>query len=245
MLPKFLSVVFILDSNGTLSEEVKQCHAGAWKQSSDQLFEIAIKNLSAKTPTPFCWKKVDGGFEPTIEDNHVAARILLPDLFVSSQPKDTIGGDQIVIIPADDCLISTFAFDQLGLCFLGDTLLDYEADADADNTITQEPLRLQVSPAPRWAPFETQGNEGRIPTDEQDVEMLFNAVKMGAQRFAAQQLLAAEPVPSKEQSLTQCNACSTKHVSLANCSRCQKVAYCSKECQKKDWPSHKPQCKPK
>jgi hypothetical protein len=41
------------------------------------------------------------------------------------------------------------------------------------------------------------------------------------------------------------NACSVcfKKCYLEHCSRCKKVQYCSKECQRKDWPEHKQVCK--
>ena len=31
---------------------------------------------------------------------------------------------------------------------------------------------------------------------------------------------------------------------LKTCSKCKRVAYCSKECQKKDWEDHKYDCRP-
>jgi hypothetical protein len=31
---------------------------------------------------------------------------------------------------------------------------------------------------------------------------------------------------------------------LKTCSKCKRVAYCSKECQKKDWEGHKKDCRP-
>jgi len=43
--------------------------------------------------------------------------------------------------------------------------------------------------------------------------------------------------PPKEQ---VCNVCGSK--SKTKCSACLQVFYCSKECQKKDWPNHKSRC---
>ncbi len=33
-----------------------------------------------------------------------------------------------------------------------------------------------------------------------------------------------------------------RSASLSKCSRCEAVAYCSRECQKQDWPTHKTRC---
>lgn len=39
-----------------------------------------------------------------------------------------------------------------------------------------------------------------------------------------------------------CAYCHKTEEHLRRCSRCKRVFYCSKECQQKDWPSHKPTC---
>lgn len=46
---------------------------------------------------------------------------------------------------------------------------------------------------------------------------------------------------------SQCHKCQTLEsqiqTTLKRCTKCMKRAYCSKECQVKDWPSHKKACK--
>ncbi|KAJ6612524.1 hypothetical protein B0H10DRAFT_291676 [Mycena sp. CBHHK59/15] len=51
---------------------------------------------------------------------------------------------------------------------------------------------------------------------------------------------------SAETCLQVCSACSNppSDGSLKNCSRCRIVQYCSKACQKSDWPLHKQSCTP-
>eukprot|EP00033_Pygsuia_biforma_P002520 GCRY01002791.1.p1 GENE.GCRY01002791.1~~GCRY01002791.1.p1 ORF type:complete len:120 (-),score=11.00 GCRY01002791.1:69-392(-) len=41
--------------------------------------------------------------------------------------------------------------------------------------------------------------------------------------------------------LNSCEVCG-KTEDLLSCARCRLVQYCSRECQKKDWKQHKPQC---
>ncbi|KAJ7167662.1 hypothetical protein C8R46DRAFT_1034310 [Mycena filopes] len=40
-----------------------------------------------------------------------------------------------------------------------------------------------------------------------------------------------------------CTNCLATESDLSRCGRCKRSAYCSKECQVKHWPMHKPWCK--
>ena len=46
------------------------------------------------------------------------------------------------------------------------------------------------------------------------------------------------------QSLGMCKTCLKENVTLMTCGRCKSVFYCSKDCQKKDWKTHKAVCAP-
>ena len=39
-----------------------------------------------------------------------------------------------------------------------------------------------------------------------------------------------------------CWSCSKVQAKMSTCLGCRTVSYCSKKCQKADWPVHKPQC---
>ncbi|KZT39813.1 hypothetical protein SISSUDRAFT_1045137 [Sistotremastrum suecicum HHB10207 ss-3] len=50
--------------------------------------------------------------------------------------------------------------------------------------------------------------------------------------------------PNKKQvRLYSCSWCGYSTAVLHNCTRCKLVLYCNKECQRQDWPKHKPHCK--
>ncbi|KAG6811466.1 hypothetical protein H0H93_014407 [Arthromyces matolae] len=50
-----------------------------------------------------------------------------------------------------------------------------------------------------------------------------------------------EPAPRDEK---RCGCCGDTEKSLKNCGRCQVERYCSVECQRKAWPTHKRTCQP-
>ncbi len=41
-----------------------------------------------------------------------------------------------------------------------------------------------------------------------------------------------------------CHSCGQQSVNLKKCARCRSVSYCNRECQTKDWKSHKSVCLP-
>ena len=58
--------------------------------------------------------------------------------------------------------------------------------------------------------------------------------------------VGAVKVDSARVRLHECGLCKKKETSLGefmNCSRCKKVAYCGRECQKQHWKTHKSNCK--
>jgi hypothetical protein len=54
----------------------------------------------------------------------------------------------------------------------------------------------------------------------------------------------AEPVPEPPASLPACAQCGAVKDSNKKCSRCKLVYYCGRECQAKNWATHKADCKP-
>ncbi|KIJ11670.1 hypothetical protein PAXINDRAFT_171705 [Paxillus involutus ATCC 200175] len=49
---------------------------------------------------------------------------------------------------------------------------------------------------------------------------------------------------NKSTSRVACTTCVTVLNKVLTCQRCKSVWYCSRQCQKKDWPRHKPTCTP-
>ena len=60
---------------------------------------------------------------------------------------------------------------------------------------------------------------------------------------AMESILSSSTIsPSMKATTKRCSYCNTQHEDLKKCSGCGQVEYCGKECQKKDWPVHKPIC---
>lgn len=49
-------------------------------------------------------------------------------------------------------------------------------------------------------------------------------------------------VSRKEVGWLVCSVCTTAGPEVDVCGRCRKITYCSKECQRQDWPRHKAEC---
>lgn len=62
-------------------------------------------------------------------------------------------------------------------------------------------------------------------------------------KTSEQQQLPDPPLPDKEESCNHCGKSSD--VKLRTCSQCHDVKYCSKKCQKAEWPKHKLDCQKK
>lgn len=60
---------------------------------------------------------------------------------------------------------------------------------------------------------------------------------------ACNPIVAKASTTSEVPVITKCSNCNKKAEKLSNCSACQTVAYCSKECQRIDWPRHKTDCR--
>ena len=61
--------------------------------------------------------------------------------------------------------------------------------------------------------------------------------------------MAATPIPAatSETSMTkdttvQCATCHASGIKLWHCSRCRQAAYCGRDCQVRDWPTHRTRC---
>ena len=104
---------------------------------------------------------------------------------------------------------------------------------------------------------------GEIPVEVDEIALLIEVLKANAEQFLNPVFLRSQEHPthshilnvsvitpiSREmqssyyQSLGKfCQQCGTSQCSTMMCARCHLVAYCSKECQKKNWKHHKKMC---
>lgn len=99
---------------------------------------------------------------------------------------------------------------------------------------------------------------GEIPVEVDEIEFLVELLKKNAERlnpcFVEQTAIthlfvsAITPISSEMQTLhydsvhPYCFQCGTSGCDIRKCSRCRKVAYCSRACQKMNWKFHKAKC---
>ncbi|XP_076454442.1 uncharacterized protein LOC143289327 [Babylonia areolata] len=57
-------------------------------------------------------------------------------------------------------------------------------------------------------------------------------------------LVSSEQAEEDDDDVKTCLACKAKKKDMKKCGRCQSVTYCSRDCQRADWPSHKVTCHP-
>mmetsp|Transcript_21213 Transcript_21213/g.56679 ORF Transcript_21213/g.56679 Transcript_21213/m.56679 type:complete len:206 (+) Transcript_21213:883-1500(+) len=70
-------------------------------------------------------------------------------------------------------------------------------------------------------------------------------------QFAGPMLAQSQKLEQKRRANVQCAGCQRQEdsedpvtgVKLSKCARCRVVQYCGKDCQVRDWPTHKPACK--
>lgn len=61
--------------------------------------------------------------------------------------------------------------------------------------------------------------------------------------LSAKRVLLDKSTDNQQHAWTKCNACKKKILEKKVCGNCNIATYCSKECQVKDWPEHKKECK--
>eukprot|EP00808_Paulinella_micropora_P018860 g20361.t1 len=97
----------------------------------------------------------------------------------------------------------------------------------------------------------------KIPTTRAPVEAVVDIAVLPTQTALQHALLqdkTAQPARATDSSpqtsgtaqpmCKQCGAAGSTDKALSRCAACQLVSYCSRECQKVDWPQHKAACKP-
>lgn len=61
--------------------------------------------------------------------------------------------------------------------------------------------------------------------------------------LSAKRVLLDKSTNNQSHAWTKCNACEKRILEKKVCGSCNIATYCSKECQVKDWPEHKKECK--
>jgi hypothetical protein len=103
---------------------------------------------------------------------------------------------------------------------------------------------------------------GEIPVEVDEIELMAALLEKNAERLDPSFVRSVEKHPqilsvsfltpiteaaqnAFYQSLeAYCYQCGTSGVDVLKCSRCKQAAFCSKECQKKNWKFHKQSCRP-
>jgi hypothetical protein len=77
--------------------------------------------------------------------------------------------------------------------------------------------------------------------DGMNVRMLVEMMEKRVPKMAA--VLKQGKGERKEGDCANCGRTPTAEQSFSTCARCKKAKYCSQECQKVDWKTHKKSCK--
>eukprot|EP01054_Gregarina_sp_Poly1_P011164 Gregarina_sp_Poly_1__11163@NODE_909_length_5750_cov_103_012845_g648_i0_p4_GENE_NODE_909_length_5750_cov_103_012845_g648_i0NODE_909_length_5750_cov_103_012845_g648_i0_p4_ORF_typecomplete_len245_score27_10zfMYND/PF01753_18/1_4e04zfMYND/PF01753_18/1_1e11zfC6H2/PF15801_5/0_68Meleagrin/PF08189_11/1_4e04Meleagrin/PF08189_11/0_11_NODE_909_length_5750_cov_103_012845_g648_i023533087 len=85
----------------------------------------------------------------------------------------------------------------------------------------------------------------RIDFDLKDYERFLEEPPSKTGRWSAEKAMQLASSPATSSAATHCQNCFKERcmgIKLSKCGNCRKVAYCSVDCQKADWPYHKRMC---
>lgn len=140
-----------------------------------------------------------------------------------------------------------------GSVMLPGSSFDASQRADAPWSLLSSPRsRASASSAPAFPFSSTSSSAGsglatehppQRPSQEVGPGSMKSLLTRSLQAGSGESAAVCGPAAPDEQASLVCNHCAGPSAKNSfRCSRCQSVYYCSPECQRRDWRSHKPQC---